>query len=301
MVIEMVSIPLKHLLEQKARPILVELDPPRQTDPATFLAGAGELAAAGADVITVADCPVGRVGIDASLLAAKLRREYGIEVLPHMACRDRNLNAIQALLLGLAMEQVGSVLLVTGDPVAQKDRAHIKGVFQLNSQTLAQAIVQKAKAEELPDFFLCGALNVNAPNVEAELKKARRKEEFGIRAFLTQPLSSRQAEENLFRARKELRGYLLGGLFPIVSYKNACFLQKNVAGMAIDPEIVRSYENLDREQGEARARELCLEIAGRTAKLVDGFYIMTPFQRVELVKSIIAGIRKADETHADSY
>ena len=141
----------------------------------------------------------------------------------------------------------------------------------------------------------------SAARSTAELKKARRKEEFGIRAFLTQPLSSRQAEENLFRARKELRGYLLGGLFPIVSYKNACFLQKNVAGMAIDPEIVRSYENLDREQGEERARELCLEIADRTAEFVDGFYIMTPFQRVELVKSIIAGIRKADETHADSY
>ena len=297
----MIGYSLKELLEQKKRPILVELDPPRETDPATFLAGASELSRAGADVITVADCPVGRVGIDASLLAAKLRREYDIEVLPHMACRDRNLNAIQALLLGLAMEQVGSVLLVTGDPVAQKDREHIKGVFQLNSQTLAQALMAKAAAGELPEFFLCGALNVNAPNFEAELQKAKRKEDCGIRAFLTQPLSSRQAEENLHRARGELRGYLLGGLFPIVSYKNACFLQKNVAGMTIDPEIVASYENLDREQGEARARQLCLEIAGRTARDVDGFYIMTPFQRVELVKRVIAGIREMDISHAAEY
>ncbi|MBQ9300399.1 MAG: methylenetetrahydrofolate reductase [Clostridia bacterium] len=283
---------LEELLEQKARPILVELDPPRQTDPATFLSAARELAEAGADVITVADCPVGRVGIDASLLAAKLRREYGIEVLPHMACRDRNLNAIQALLLGLAMERVGSVLLITGDPVAQKDREHIKGVFQLNSQTLAQAISQKTAAGELPAYFLCGALNVNAPNFEAELNKALRKEACGIRAFLTQPISGIRAVENLYRAREALRGYLLGGLFPIVSYKNACFLQKNVAGITIDPEIVASYENLDREQGEARARQLCLDIAARTAQAVDGFYIMTPFQRVTLVKSIIAGIRE---------
>ena len=285
---------LKELLENNARPILVELDPPRQTDPATFLAGAEDLARAGADVITVADGPVGRVGIDASLLAAKLKREYGIEVLPHMACRDRNLNAIQALLLGLAMERVGSVLLVTGDPVAQRDRERVKGVFQLNSQTLARAIMEKERAGELPAFFLCGALNVNARHFEAELDKALRKEDCGIRAFLTQPITSRRAEENLRRARERLQGWLLGGLFPIVSYKNACFLQENVTGVDIDPEIIRSYEALDRQQGEERARQLCLEIAARTAEDVDGFYIMTPFQRVALVKSVIAGIRGRD-------
>lgn len=285
------SLSLQTLLEQHKRPILVELDPPRQADPMTFLAGARELCDAGADVITIADCPVGQVGIDASLLAAKVRREYGIRTLPHMACRDRNFNAIQALLMGLAMEEVQSVLLVTGDPVAQKDRAHIKGVFQLNSQTLARAIGQKTAEGALPAFFLCGALNVNAVHFDAELEKARRKEDCGIRAFLTQPLTSRQAEENLLKAREALRGFLLGGLFPIVSHKNALFLQNHVNGVTIDPGIIDSYEGLDRNQGEERGRALCLQIAARTAHAVDGFYIMTPFQRVALVKTVIAGIK----------
>lgn len=282
---------LQTLLTQRRRPILVELDPPRQTDPATFFAGARELAQAGADVITIADCPIGKASIDASLLAAKLKREYGIEALPHMACRDRNLNAIQALLMGLAMEQVSAVLLVTGDPVAQEDRHRVQGVFQLNSQTLAAAIREQCEAGRLLPFFLCGALNVNAGNFEAELRKAQRKEQCGIRAFLTQPLSSPQAVKNLLLARQTLQGYLLGGLFPIVSYKNACFLKSNVSGMTIAPDIIDSYIGLDRAQGEARGRQLCVDFARQTAGAVDGFYIMTPFQRVALVQSIIAELR----------
>ena len=66
-------LPLPELLGTKKRPILVEFDPPRQTDPDTFLSGARELAEAGADMITIADCPIGQVSIDSSLLAAKLK------------------------------------------------------------------------------------------------------------------------------------------------------------------------------------------------------------------------------------
>lgn len=283
---------LPDLLQRRLRPILVELDPPRETAPDTFLTGAKELAEAGADVITIADCPIGRVSIDSSLLAAKLKREYGIEVLPHMACRDRNLNAIQALLMGLSMERVGSVLLVTGDPVAQEDREQVKGVFQLSAQTLAEALRRRMEEGQLSPFFLCGALNINALHFDVELRRAQKKAESGIRAFLTQPIASERAMENVFRARESLRdSFLLGGLFPIVSHQNACFLQANVNGVNIDDAIIRSYEGLDRAQGEERAYQLCLETARKAGDAVDGFYIMTPFRRVALVEKIMSGIR----------
>lgn len=282
---------LPQLLQEKRRPLLVELDPPRQATPAAFFQGANELCQSGADVITVADCPTGRVSIDASLMAAKLKREYGIEVLPHMACRDRNLNAIQALMMGLSMEQVSSVLLITGDPVAAGDREKVKGVFQLNSCALAKEVGRWAQAGVTDAFFLCGALNVNARNFQAELDKARRKEESGIRAFLTQPLSSRQAVENVLIAREQLTGYLLPGLFPMVSYKNVCFLQREVAGMRIDEDVAASYIGLDAAQGEQRGVQLCVDAARETFAAADGYYIMTPFHRIALVKRLMAALR----------
>ena len=84
--------------------------------------GARQLEQAGADAITIADCPIGRARMDSSLLACKLSRELGIEALPHMTCRDRNVNATKALLLGLSMENVHNVLAVTGDPIPTGDR-----------------------------------------------------------------------------------------------------------------------------------------------------------------------------------
>ena len=55
----------------------------------------------GIDAITIADCPIARARVDSSLLACKLHRELGIDVIPHMTCRDRNINATKALLFGL--------------------------------------------------------------------------------------------------------------------------------------------------------------------------------------------------------
>ena len=134
-------------------------------------------------------------------------------------------------------------------------------------------------------------ITITAANFDAELTRARQKEESGISAFLTQPISSRQAKENIRKAREALHGAILGGLFPIVSHKNALFLQQNVNGMRIDDEIVHAYEGLERAEGEALARALCRETARDIAPFVDGYYIMTPFQRVELVKNVIRDIR----------
>ena len=64
-----------------------------------------------------------------------------------------------------------------------------------------------------------------------QLRLAREKEDCGIRGFLTQPVLSREALDNLKRAREVLKGRLLGGIFPVVSYRNACFLNNEVAGI----------------------------------------------------------------------
>ncbi len=278
-------------LVQGEKPILVELDPPRSAQLGGFAGGALRLCDAGADAITIADCPIGRASMDSSLLACKLYREYGIETMPHMTCRDRNVNATKALLLGLSMEGVHNVLAVTGDPVPTSDRSSVKSVFQFHSRVLARFVTSLCRSGEAEPFFLCGALNVNAVNFDAELDKAMLKEDAGIQAFLTQPVLSERAAENLHRAREALSGYLFGGLFPIVSEKNARFMDSEVAGVVLDPRIIDAYKGLDRQQGEAMAERLCANAAARIAPDVDGYYIMTPFQRIDLVERIVLNLK----------
>ena len=288
--------PCKSRIAQKLargeRAILVELDPPRDSGISGFLAGARTLAQGGADAVTIADCPIGRARMDSSLLACKLSRELGIEALPHMTCRDRNVNATKALLLGLSMEGVHNVLAVTGDPVPTSDRGSVKSVFQFNSRVLARFVRSLSKTGETEPFFLCGALNINAVNFESELERAKDKETCGIEAFLTQPVLSERAAQNLSLARKSLSGKILGGLFPVVSFNNARFLSSEVAGISVDERVIAAYEGLNRAQGEALAVRLCSQAAARIAPDVDGYYIMTPFQRVQLVCRVMEEIKR---------
>lgn len=283
-------------LEQGRRITLVELDPPRSADIGGFMEGARQLEQAGADAITIADCPIGRARMDSSLLACKLSRELGIEALPHMTCRDRNVNATKALLLGLSMENVHNVLVVTGDPIPTGDRGSVKSVYQFNSRVLAKFIRGLGESGEAEPFFVCGGLNINAVRFDSELDRAKEKMDCGVSAFLTQPVLSEQAALHLERARDELRGAkLIGGLFPVVSEKNARFLQSEVHGITVDEAVVRAYAGLDRAQGEDMAVRLCREAASRISPFVDGYYIMTPFQRVELVCRVIRATRNLAE------
>ena len=283
--------PLWEKLEACRPVIAVELDPPAKGSAAPFLEGAKRLWKAGADAITIADCPVGRPRADSSLLACKLKRELGIEPLPHLTCRDRNLSATRALLLGLAMEDVSNVLLVTGDPMPSAQRDEVKSVFQFNARKLAK-YVSAMNEEVFPrPLRLYGALNLNARNFQMQLRLAQEKEENGVSAFLTQPVLSPEALANLKLARSILKGKILGGIYPVVSYRNACFLNNEIAGVQVCDEIVSRYEGKDRAEAEALALGISCAIAREMLPYVDGFYLMTPFNRIELMEKIINNLQ----------
>lgn len=286
---------LSDKLDRGERVIAVELDPPADDDLSFFLDGVRALSKAGADAVTIADCPIGRPRADSSLLACKLRRELGVEPLPHLTCRDRNLNATKALLLGLSMEGVHNVLLVTGDPIPTTDRDEVKSVFNFNSRKLARYVSGLNESVLRTPFRIFGALNVNAANFAVQLRLAQEKEENGVSGFLTQPVLSREALDNLKLARETLKGKILGGVYPVVSHKNACFLNNEIAGMRIAPEITALYEGKSREEAEELAVNISVHIAGEIAPYTDGLYLMTPFRRVALMTRILERLHNTDK------
>lgn len=279
-------------LQRGEKVIAVELDPPMDADLTKFVQGAYDLKESGADVITIADCPVGRVRMDSSLLACKLEREVGVEALPHLTCRDRNINATKALLLGLYAEGIKNILLVTGDPVPSAERDEVKAVYQFNSRKLASFVASLGETILPEPFHMFGALNVNARNFDIQLQLAQEKERIGMTGFLTQPLLSPRAVENLKRAREGLNGYILAGLFPPVSARNARFMDSEVNGIRVSPEIIEQYEDLDREESERLAVSLMTQFAREAELYVNGYYLMTPFSRTALIQRIIQSIRE---------
>ncbi|MBQ1576242.1 MAG: methylenetetrahydrofolate reductase, partial [Oscillospiraceae bacterium] len=273
------------------KPFAVELDPPEGANVDGFMKGARTLRDGGADVITVADCPIARARMDSSLMVCKIKRELGAGVMPHLTCRDRNLNATQALLLGLCAEDVNNVLLVTGDPVPAASRDEVKSVYNFNSRKLIKFVDSMNRAVLPAPFHIFAALNVNARNFAIQLDLARQKEENGADGFLTQPVFTDEALENLRLARRTLKGKILGGILPIVSQRNALFINSEIAGIRVDEETIARYENADRARGEELAVEISSKLARRMAPYVDGYFLITPFSRTELVARIMERIR----------
>ena len=282
------------LLAPGRKPVAVELDPPEAADVTKFMAGAKELRDGGASIITIADCPIARARMDSSILACKIRRELQMEALPHMTCRDRNLNATKALLLGLCAEDVHNVLVVTGDPIPSASRDEVKSVYNFNSRMLSRYITALNDTALPTPFHVFGALNLNALNFSVQLRLAQKKVENGICGFLTQPVLTDQALENLRQARRELppEVKLLGGIIPIVSHRNAVFMNNEVSGITVSEEIIRRYEGLDREAGEELAVEISAKTARDMADCVDGFYLITPFGRTGLMTRILRQMRQ---------
>ena len=275
--------------------IAIELDSPRVADLSGYLDGARRLQAAGADLLTIADCPIAQARMDSSLVACRVHRELGMCALPHMTCRDRNLNATKALLLGLYAEGVREVLAITGDPIPTAERDEVKNVYQFNSRKLAQYIVSLAgEGREMPSAMtVFGALNLNARNFDVELRRAVEKLENGMSGFLTQPVLSAQAVENLRKARQTLgeRAKILAGIMPVVSQRNAIFMENEINGIHVEEDIIQRFASLDREQGEALGLEVSMQMAREALPYADGFYLMTPFNRVALMERLIARLK----------
>ena len=276
--------------------IAIELDSPRNADLAGYLEGAKKLQAAGADLLTIADCPIAQARMDSSLVACRVHRELGLCTLPHMTCRDRNLNATKALLLGLYAEGVREVLAITGDPIPTAERDEVKNVYQFNSRKLAQYIVSLAgEGREMPGpMTVFGALNLNARNFDVELRRAKEKLENGMSGFLTQPVLSAQAVENLKKSRETLGAdaKILAGIMPVVSQRNAVFMENEINGIHVEDWIIEKFAGLDRAQGEELGLAISLEMAKAALPYADGLYLMTPFNRVALMERLIGRLKQ---------
>ena len=276
------------------KPVIVELDPPFNGDLTKVFAGAKKLAEAGADLLTLSDSPMARARMDAGALAAKLIREVGIPVMPHIACRDRNIIGLRGMILGDHMNDIRQLLIVTGDPVARDARGMISGVFDMNSIRLMEYVTHMNEELYADDpLHFGGALNYHGANPDAIIRRMEKKIEAGCEYFLTQPIYSDEDVERIAYIRNALggRAKICCGIMPLVSYKNAMFLHHEMAGINIPEEILAKYDpDMSREAAQAVAVEISLELTRKLADIADAYYFMTPFNRADLICEIIAGL-----------
>jgi homocysteine S-methyltransferase len=269
--------------------VAVELDPPFKPDCTKLLNGAKVLKEAGVDIITIADSPMGKSRVDSVITSVKLKKEVGVEVLPHICCRDKNAVSLRSVLLGAYMENIRNVLVVTGDPVPGEFRSDIKSVFNMNSYSLIDMVSQMNDSVfEEGNICIGGAVNFNVRNKSSELKRLLKKHENGAYFFLTQPIFDEETIDFVKNLPKDRDYKILAGIMPPVSYKNVMFLNNELAGVTIPEDMVARFNpDMTREQAQSVGEEIACDIITRLKDYVDGFYLIAPFNRCEMIKGII--------------
>lgn len=281
-------------LNQGIKVCVAELDPPYGVDVSKIIKGATTLKGTGLDLITIADSPLGRARLDSVAVAAKIKREVGIDVMPHICCRDSNSIGLKSKLLACHMEGIRHILAVTGDPVPSVDRGEVKGVFHFNSQGLMELITEMNDEVFLGEPVYCGgALNLNIKSKEALFKRLHKKNQAGASYYLTQPVYDEKAIDHLKCLYKETDFKILVGIMPIVSLRNALYMNNEVPGIQIPESIIERFK---RTTSKEEAVALGIEVAYNTCKEVldyaHGLYFMTPFNRVSIVNEIYDRLRR---------
>ena len=286
--------PFIEKLNNGERVYVVEIDSPFNQKADKFLEAAYRLKENNVDLVTISDSPMARPRAEAFEMGIYIANKTGIRVMPHVCCRDRNLIALRSAILGGHINGIRDMLIITGDPVARDDRNIISSVFDMNSIKLMNYVKNMNQETFLEEpIYYGGALNYAGVNVDAIASRMKKKMEAGCSYFLTQPVYSDADIERVRELKKRTSAKIILGIMPLVSYKNALFMKNELPGIDVPEEIINCYRpDMERAEAEETAVKISVEIGKKTMDFADGFYFMTPFNRVLLVNRIIDRLRE---------
>lgn len=269
--------------------IAVELAPPLNGEDDQLLAAAFQLKESIVDVITFPDSPSGRTRIDSVLMAAKVKRETNIAVMPHICCRDKNAIAMRSLFLGASINDIHNMLIITGDPIPSLERQSTKGVFNFDAVGLMN-IARDMNEERMTQVPISygGAINQGRRNLDVEINRVKRKIDAGAEFFLTQPVFSKESAERIRQIKEETGARILCGIMPLVSRRNAQFMRNEIPGVSVPEAVVQRYpQKGTKEEGEAVGIAIAREMIELTKDFADGYYFSFPFNRVYMLEKIL--------------
>lgn len=264
---------------------IAEVSPPRGVNPIHAIEVARMLKEAGFDAVNVPDGPRASARMSPLALAYLIKQNIGYEVILHYCCRDRNILGMQSDLLGMHALGLRNLLIITGDPPKLGDYPDATAVFDVDSIGLVRIIdglnhgydLTGKNIGESTEFLIGVGANPGAIKFELEIERLEKKIKNGAEMILTQPVFNLEQFHIFLDKIKPFRRYVIMGLLPLVSYRNAQFLHNEVPGMSI-PLTIR--EKMKKAGSKSEARQLGIDIARNLLEQVkneiDGVYVMPP-------------------------
>lgn len=268
----------------KSRALVVELLPPRDGDPSSFLKKAEAIGQFEPLAVSIPDSPMGRVRASPSLMGKLLRERLGMEPLIHFALRDRSLTRVQSDLLGLSASGLHSLFVVAGDPPSLGDYPQSTAIYDLSTEDTLSLIAKLSMGYDLMGheigsgayFFPGSALSLSDPKAREKIK---RRWELGSRFFITQPIYSVEDAESW---RDELEEYpVIVSLMPMRNRSNALYLASEVPGIKVSPKILERIESLDDKDVLAFSLDILCKVMESLRGIAHGVYLSGPAKGVE--------------------
>lgn len=275
---------------------LVELVSPKGVSPVKEVQKARKLFHFGIDGINIPDGPRASARMSALALAVTIQREVGIEPVLHFACRDRNVIGMQSDLLGAWALGIRNLIAITGDPPKLGNYPDATAVFDVDAIGLTNLIKRLNHGLDLagnpigdPTGFCIGvALNPGAINLDEELKRLDWKIESGAEYIVTQPVFDVRILEKCLRRIEHVKLPVLAGIWPLVSYRNAEFMNNEVPGASVPPEIMeRMRKTTTKEEGFAEGVKIAKETYDHVRNEMAGAQLSAPMGRIEGIFQIL--------------
>jgi len=314
--LEPIPIELRSRLAEKlARgefPVVVEIVPPKGCDPVREVEGAQYLKRHAIDAVNIPDGSGATARMSAQTLAVVIQQQAGIETVLHFSCRGRNALSLQSDILGAHALGIRNVWAVTGDAPQMAALPSATAVFDVDAIGLVNVLSNLNRGLDMSgnplgtqtSFLIGVGLNPNALDVDDELLRFEYKVKAGANFGVIRPVFDLDRLAAFLRRAHALdvpQIPLLAGIHPLTSYRNAEFLNNEVPGMSVSPEILKRMRAVDsgekaRAEGLKIAREMLLELR----ELVQGVQIVAPFSRyamaVEVVEVLGARTEPGEQT-----
>ncbi|MNF05476.1 bifunctional homocysteine S-methyltransferase/5,10-methylenetetrahydrofolate reductase protein [compost metagenome] len=68
-------------------------------------------------------------------------------------------------------------------------------------------------------------------------------------------------------------------------------MNNEISGINVSEEIIEMYKDVSKEEATELAVKLSTQIAKEISEYVDGYYLITPFKRIDIITRIIENIK----------
>lgn len=244
------------------------------------------------DGINIHDCPGGHLRMNSFTQAHVIQSATGHELIPHLTCRDRSLLGLQADLLGAHALDIRNILVATGD-APKHGPFPSKAVYDLTSIELIRLIKKMNEGLDYNDkpfkgrteFCVSAAARPGARDLESEINRVRQKAAAGADFIQTQPIFHVDQARLFMDALKDLGIPVIMGIMPLRNVKTADFMNKNVPGINIPPEVMDAIAT-----SEQAILDTIYRLIADIHPLVNGIHIMA-MGDVEVTNILINHIR----------